>query len=228
MEAERDYPPSPPGDPADRRSERFDFSAPLGPWKSGLLVFTSGAERLELRALPSTPGLYQAHFRRCTPRVWVQENRVTIDYKPPPTPDRQAAWHTPLVEVSLNSSILWEIELRSGASRFNADLGGLNLRSLDILSGASRVLLNLPQTFGVSYIYISGGISRGTILAPPNTGVKVRMSGGAADLVFDGRRFEAIEAETCLASPGFKDAHGRYDIRIAGGASQLTIGHTAG
>ena len=223
MGATQKEPPSLAGDPADRWSERFDFSAPLGLWKSGLLVFASGVERLELRAHPK-PELYQARFLRCKPGVWVQENRVTIDYRHTSHPDRLADLDSPLAEISLNSSIPWEVELRNGASRLTADLSGLRLRSIDILNGASQIQVKLPQTSGISYIYISGGISQGTILAPENSGVRVRVSGGAVDLSFDGQRFEAIDGEICLSSPGFSLAKDGYDIRLAGGASLLTIG----
>lgn len=211
------------GEPSDRQSENINLSAPLGSLKSGCLVFASGARRLELKAGPSMPYLYQARFKRYVPRVWVQEDILTIQYGRFPFIDRLANLRRPLAEINLNGSIPWEIEFRNGVSHFNADLRQLQLRSLDILSGARRIRLMLSRPSGTTYIYILGGISKGLILVPPGAYVSAQVSGGATNLVFDNQRFGTIEGETSLVSPGLKGAKGGYDIRIAGGASNLTI-----
>ncbi len=211
------------GEPSDGQNESLNFSAPLDSSKSGRLVFASGAKRLELKAGPSMPYLYQARFRRYAPRVWVQENIVTIEYSRFPFLDRLANLRGPLAEISLNGSIPWEVELRNGVSHLNADLRQLQLRSLDILNGASRIRLMLSKPSGTTYIYISGGISQGIILVPPSTDVRVQVSGGTTNLVFDDQRFGAIDSETSLVSSGFNSARGGYDICFAGGASNLTI-----
>ena len=211
------------GGTQDEQSERSEFCAPAGLLKSGRLVLASDVTQMKLRATPLLNDLYQAHFKRQTPHVWLHESTVTIQFRRFRFLDGLANLRGPLAEISLNGSIPWEIEFRKGVSHLDADLRQLQLRSLDMLSGANQILLMLSRPSGTAYIYISGGISRGTILVPADAGVSLRVSGGATNLVFDNQRFGAIGAETSLQSPDFNSTTGRFDICIAGGASNLTI-----
>jgi len=214
------------GEPSDGQSDSINFSAPLASSKSGRLVFTSGAERLELNSDPSMPHLYQARFGRFvrfTPHIRVQANNVTIEYRRFPSYDRLANLRAPLTKISLNGSIPWEIEFCNSVSHLNADLRQLRLRSLDILNGASQIRLMLSPPSGTSYLYISGGISQGTLLVPPSANVKVQVSGGATNLAFVDQRFDMIDGEISLVSSGFDGAKGGYDICLSGGAIDLTI-----
>ncbi|HEX6384750.1 MAG TPA: hypothetical protein VF177_08785 [Anaerolineae bacterium] len=211
------------GDPQAGQSERSEFSAPSGSLKSGRLVLASAVTQMKLRANPLLDDLYQAHFKRQTPHVWLHENTVTIQFRRIGFLDGLTNLSSSLAEISLNGSIPWEIEFRKGVSHLDADLRQLQMHSLDMLSGANRIRLILSRPSGTAYIYISGGISRGTILVPADAGVSLRISGGATNLVFDNQRFGAIGGETGLQSPDFKSATGRLDICIAGGASNLTI-----
>jgi len=211
------------GDSQEQHSGGSKFSSPTGSVKSGRLVLASAVTQMELRANPLLDDLYQARFKRQTPHVWLHENTVTIQFRRFRFLDGLANLNGPLAEISLNGSVPWEIEFRNGVSHLDADLRQLQLRSLDVLSGANRIRLMLSRPPGTTYIYISGGISRGTILVPANAGIRVRITGGATNLVFDNQRFGAIGGETSLESPDFKSTTGRIDICIAGGASNLTI-----
>ena len=211
------------GDPQGRQSERSEVSAATGSLKSGRLVLASDVTQMKLRATPLLNDLYQAHFKRQTPHVWLHESTVTIQFRRFRFLDGLANLRGPLAEISLNGSVPWEIEFRNGVSHLEADLRQLQLRSLDMLSGGNQIRLMLSRPSGTTYIYISGGISRGTILVPADAGVSLRISGGVTNLVFDNQRFGAIGGETSLESPDFKSTTGRIDICIAGGASNLTV-----
>lgn len=205
------------------QSDSTAFSAPLGTLKSGRLVFASGAERLKLAAGPSMPYLYQARFRRYAPRVWVQEGTVAIIYRRIPFPGQLVNLGRPLAEIRLNGSIPWEIEFHRGVSHLSADLAQLQFRSLDILGGADQIRLMLSKPSGTAFIYISGGISQGSIRVPSSTGIRVQVSGGSTNLIFVEQRFAAIGSETSLESPGYENTTSRYDICIAGGISNFTV-----
>lgn len=211
------------GDTQDGQSEKSGFSAPPAPLKSGRLVLASDVTQMKLWANPLLDDLYRARFKRQTPHVWLHENTVTIQFRRFRFLDGLANLSGPLAEISLNDSIPWEIEFRKGVSYLDADLHQLQLRSLDMLNGANQIRLLLSRPLGTTYIYISGGISRGTILMPADAGVSLRVTGGVTNLVFDHQRFGAIGGETILQSPDFNSTTGRFDICIAGGASNLTI-----
>jgi hypothetical protein len=130
-------------------------------------------------------------------------------------------------EITLNTSIPWEIEFRGTISDLNADLRGLELRTLDVLGGASQIRLLLSKPAGTAFLYITGGIRDGTIHNPPGVGVRVQASGGVSNFVFESKRFAATRGDLNLENSTFKSATSRLEICIAGGASNLTIDELA-
>lgn len=206
-----------------RPDDGSDFSAPLNAAKSGRLVFASSGQGLELLADPSLPYLYRASFRHHVPRVSVQGNIVTLDYGRHPLLRSSLNLRRPRADISLNGAIPWEIEFRKEVSHLNAELSRLQLRSLDILGGASQIRLRLSQPSGTAFIYISGCVSQAAIRVPFLSGIRVRISGGSTNLTFGDQHFRAIGGETSLQSPDFESTAGRYDICIAGGTSNLAI-----
>lgn len=207
----------------DGQRERSEFSASSGSRKSGRLVLASDISQMALRANPLLEDLYQAHFKRQAPHIQVHENSVTIQFRRFRLLDALTNLSGPIAEINLNGSLPWEIEFRKGVSHLDADLRQLQLRSLDLLGGANQVRLILSRPSEAVFVYISGGISRGTILIPADAAARLRVTGGATNLIFDNQRFGAIGGETTLQSPDFKSTAGRFDICIAGGASNLVI-----
>ena len=205
------------------QSKTTDFVAPLGQAGSGRLVFLSGASRITLRADPMMTDLARGHFSRPAPCIEVEEGTLSVHFRHFAGFDQMVFSRAPLGELRLNVSIPWEIEFRKGVSHLTADLAQLQLRALDILGGADRIRLALSEPSGTAYIYASGGISQSAIRAPSTAGIRVQVSGGSTNLVFEDQRFGAIGGETRLETPDFERASSRYDICIAGGTSNFTI-----
>lgn len=206
------------------RDEQGDFAAPLGALTGGRLVFASGAAGVTIRTEPALPDLYRAHFERHLPQVWTHNGIVTIAYRRFPFFDWLVyALREPLARVTLNGAIPWEFEFREGVSRLTADLGQVQVPSLDVLGGASSVTLRLGLPEATGYIHFAGGASDVAIYRPAGVAVRVQIGHGASRLVLDDQRFGAIGGEARLETPDFKSAARRYEICIAGGASNLTI-----
>ena len=205
------------------QSKTTDFVAPLDQARSGRLVFLSRASRITILADPLTSDLARGHFTHNVPYIEVEEGTLSFHYRHSSCFDQTLFLRAPRGEIRLNTSIPWEIEFRKGVSELEAELASLELRSLDILGGASRIRLALSQPSGTAFIYISGGISQGEIRAPATAGIRVQISGGSSNLNFENQRFGAIGGETSLATPNFESATSRYDVCIAGGTSNLTI-----
>jgi len=176
--------------------------APLGSATSGRMVFTAGAVDLTLLTEPALQSLVRGRFVRRVSWVGFEAGGDAI---------------------TLNASIPWGIEFRGSTSNLNADLRGLELRSLDLLGGASQIRLLLSKPAKTTFIYITGGIRDGTIRVPASVGMRVQVSGGASNLMFDGQHFAEIGGATILENSIFKSATSRCEICIAGGASNLTI-----
>jgi hypothetical protein len=221
------------GEDQKQRSRAHVFSPPLGLATSGRLVFTTSAVGVALLTEPALQGLVRGRFVRRVSWVGFEAGIVMVGYYPdfcsrsdrPPFPPlhRISGPGEPGDEIALNASIPWEIEFRGTISDLNADLRGLDLRSLDVLGGANQIRLLLSKPAGTAFLYITGGIRDGTIRIPPGVGVRVQVSGGVSNLVFDGQRYAAIRGDLNLENSTFKSAISRCDICIAGGASDLTL-----
>lgn len=206
---------------ASRGDDGNEFSSPLGSVKSGRLVFANGATRLTLRAASGMDDLYRASFEGTFPQVQVQDGTVTFRY-----PRRFQLFgdrrrHSE--EVTLNAAIPWEVEVRGGAARTEVDLSGLELSSFVLKSGASDLVLTLPEPSGRVPIRLSGGVSKVTMRRPAGAEARLNVKGGAATLTFDEQSFDALGGRVRLQSPGFEGASARYEIEISGGASELTV-----
>ena len=196
------------------------FSAPLADLESARLVFPSGAFRLNLRASDVKGALYQARFEGPVPDVKAKEGVVTVRYPRRlwvPSKEKTAA------EVTLSCAIPWQIVIQGGASEITAELGGLNLASLEVKGGLHKVHLDLPAPTGRVPMRISGGVSEVTVRRPAGVAARVHLKGWAAEFVFDDQTFSAVGNDVRLQSQGFDPATPYYDIEVASSASMVTI-----
>lgn len=185
------------GRAAEQRQGR-EFATPLGLLRNGRLVFASGASCVTVRAEPSITDLYRARFEGRAPRVAAEDGTVTIRYPRFPHLDRIGYLRERPAEVALNASVPWDVEIRDGASRLTADLRGLELRSLEVSGGASRVEVTLPPPSGTVPVRVLGGASNVAIHRPEGVSAQIRVGGGSTNLAFDERRFGAVGGEVGL------------------------------
>jgi DNA-binding MarR family transcriptional regulator len=198
-----------------------EFAAPLGAVERGRLVFANGAARLTLRAA-GMGDLYRARFGETPPKVEAEGGVVTVRY-PKRFFGRVDRRGQP-GEVVLNAAVPWAIEVRGGAFELEADLGGLALTSFVCTQAQYRLDLTLPAPAGAVPIRLSAGASQARIRRPAGVAARVRVEGGVGTLSFDGQQVAAVGGTVRLESPGYAGAADRYEIEIAGGASEITIG----
>jgi AcrR family transcriptional regulator len=189
----------------------------LGGVRTGRLELAGGASRVDLRGDATIEGLYEARFRDRQPQVRVDGGTVHFHQRD----------HRGGGELVLNATIPWEIVVGSGASRLNADLRGLALRSFEVSGGASTVELTLPPPSGVVPVRFSGGVSKAEIRRPEGAPLQLRVSGGAARLALDDSSFGSTGGETRLQTPDFPGAADRYEVEVSGGAAKVTVGRLA-
>ena len=207
---------------ASRGGEGGEFSAPLGSAQSGRVVFANGASRLAIRAASGMDDLYRAHFEGPVPKVEVADGTVTFRY-----PRRFGGlfeWRNRSGgEVTLNAAVPWEVEVRGGAYKLEADLSGLKLTSFVLTRGFSDVDLTLPEPSGVVPVRLSGGASEVNIRRPAGVEAWLSMKGGVSKLTFDEQSFDAVGGTLRLQSPRHREAPDRYEIEVSGGASKVTV-----
>src|SRR5215203_4351335 len=152
---------------ASRGGEGGEFSAPLGSAQSGRVVFANGASRLAIRAGSGMEDLYRARFEGPVPKVDVADGIVTFRY-----PRRFGGlfeWRNRSGgEVTLNAGVPWEVEVRGGAYKVEADLNGLKLTfdEQNLAAVGGKLRLKSPGYDSVSDRYeieVSGGASKVTV-----------------------------------------------------------------
>lgn len=201
-------------------NDNGEFATALGSLQSGRMVFANGASRLTLRADSSMSDLYQARFEGTPPKVEVADGTVTFRRS------RRFQLLDPRrhsEEVTLNSAVPWEVEVRGGAALTEADLSGLELSSFVLKSGISDLTLTLPEPSGTVPLRLSGGASKVSIRRPAGVEARLSVKGGASKLTFDEQSFDALGGKVRLQSPGYDRATDRYEIELSGGASELTV-----
>jgi DNA-binding MarR family transcriptional regulator len=201
--------------------ESGEFAAPLNSVTSGRLVFERGASDIFVGVDPSMGELFRARFEGPASQVRAQDGIVTVRQRGRRLPSLHRDERTN--EILLNGSIPWEVEVRGGASHLAADLGEVELGSLEIKGGASEVELTLPPPSGTVPLRVLGGASDLAVHRPRGVAARVRVSGGVSGLVLDEQRHGAVVGKTSLQSPDYKHADDRYDIEVSGGVSGFTI-----
>ncbi len=83
--------------------------------------------------------------------------------------------------------------------------------------------MTLPPPSGTVPLRVLGGADGLTVRRPKGAATRVRVSGGASEVVFDEQRHGAVGGETSLQSPGYEHAADRYDVEVSGGVRGLTI-----
>ncbi len=196
-----------------------EFSGPLGALKSARLRFMSGSSKVTMRTDARMPQLYLARFEGKVPTVREERGTVSIQYPRFSLMD----WRKQAAEITLNETIPWQLELKGGVSRLDAELGALRLESLELTGGTSEVVVRLPPPSGTVPIRVTGGASDLSFHLPAGTAARLQVKGGASKLAFQDHRLGAVGGLLNLESPDYKSASDRYDIEVTGGASNLSV-----
>lgn len=196
-----------------------EFSAALGTLESARLRFMSGVSRATLRADAGMPQLYVARFEGKPPTVREESGLVSMQYARFSLLD----WRKQAADITLNGSIPWQIELKGGVSKLDAELSALRLESLELTGGASDVTVKLPRPSGTVPIRISGGGSELAFQLPAGVVARLQVKGGVSKLAFQEHRLGAVGGLLNLESPEYKNAADRYDFELTGGASNLSV-----
>ena len=88
-------------------------------------------------------------------------------------------------EITLSGRVPWDITARWGISHVVADLGGIDLRGLEISGGSSHTNVRLPRPTGSVAVRIGGGASDVELIRPTGVPVRVHIGSGGSKLAVD-------------------------------------------
>lgn len=132
-------------------------------------------------------------------------------------------WRTRAVDIALNPSVPWAIDIAGGAWKVLAEIEELKLLEVTVSGGASDLELALPSPRGIVPIRFSGGASKMVVRRPKGSPARLVMTGGASKLSLDGIFSGGVGGRMELSTPDFPGAADAYDVSISGGASQVVI-----
>jgi hypothetical protein len=123
--------------------------------------------------------------------------------------------------VGLSGEIPLDLRVETGAARAHLDLSELQVRSLDLQTGASETRVRLPRNAGATSIRAETGMAALVIEVPDGVGAKIRgrITLGSNDV--DQARFpKTLDG---YASPDYATAANRADIEVRGGMGSVQV-----
>ena len=165
----------------DQGAAASEHSAPIGGLSRARLLYRSGAHELLLRGSVDIGELYQARFEGPVPQVRLRDGVVTIQHKGGWKWD----WKERRADLSINSTIPWDVEVIGGTGKLQGKLAGLDLRSFELTGGVDQLRLTLGPPTGEVPIRLTGGANSIRIERPADVPVRMKLHGGAASIEFD-------------------------------------------
>jgi DUF4097 and DUF4098 domain-containing protein YvlB len=109
----------------------------------------------------------------------VHDKRGTLTITQPKTPDFMVSNVRYEWNVSLNQAVPTDLAVSMGAGRSTLNLGGMQLNSAEISTGAGDTLVDLTGAWHSNVnVTIDGGAGKVTVHLPKDVGVKVHVSTG--------------------------------------------------
>ncbi|HEY8474771.1 MAG TPA: hypothetical protein VIL37_19390 [Natronosporangium sp.] len=188
------------------------------PAEEARLSFDDGLEQVDLRAGDDPEALLTARFGEPLPSVWAAGGTVHIGYPMGSRLLRRVHPNT----IRLNPGVPWALDVHGGTSGLEADLTGVDVRSVAFHSGAANVRLVLGRPDSPRPIRLAS-LKRVRIERPAGVPVRLELAGGATNVTLDDKRFGAIGRGLTDHTDGYDPTAPHYLVTVAGGADTLTI-----
>jgi len=214
--------------PVSDSTQTMDTSDAVGSLNQATLDVDAGAATMTVEGSNSLgPDLYRAHIEYSGRKPAVSLDRSTGNLRIFTNNDFAFfASRRFVLDVQLNSAVMWNISANTGASNDTLKLSAVKVGSITLNAGASRTDITLGRPTGVVPISVDGGAITLRLHRPSGSEAFVHVSGGAVTLNADGRQLHGVGEES-WQSAGYDGAADAYHVEISGGASTVTVDTTA-
>jgi len=127
------------------------------------------------------------------------------------------------LDIQLNVAVRWSFAIHTGASQ-DKYLLTMEVRSVEIDTGASTEDIDLPHPNGTVPVKINGGALTVHLHRPSGTAASVKVSGGAVHLDFDGDTSNAVGSVSHSTEPSTD----MLEVSINGGTCTVTMDTASG
>jgi hypothetical protein len=166
--------------------------------------------------------LYRAHIEYSGPQPKVELDEATGGLKISQSNTNFTFFQNRrfTLRLQLNPGIPWTFTQNSGASTDTIDVSKVHVTNLKLNTGAGKDDITLGPPSGVVPVEVNGGALTVHVHRPPSASASITVSGGAVNLVADGKSFHAVGKVAYQTTLLGTD---RYEIRINGGACTATL-----
>jgi hypothetical protein len=205
----------------------LDTSARVGNLDHASIEVDVGSARISMDGAAGEGELYRAHIEYSGPKpdVNLDKSNGKLQISQGNTSFGVFRSRNFILDIHLNSTLPWSISANSGAATDTFQLAHVNVRSIDVNTGASREEITLGKPSGVVPITVNGGALTVHLHRPAGIPASVKVSGGAVNLDADGQQHRGIGNQS-WQSAGYEGAADAYRVEINGGA--CTVGIDAG
>jgi hypothetical protein len=154
------------------------------------------------------PGRWWRHHDRGNPGNWGDDGGSNPNFN----------W-----EIRFSPDLNWDIVLRTGAAKAEADLSNLHVKELDLKMGVGDFSLVLGDKTNNSLVKINAGASKIKVKIPKGLGVKVNTTGALVHTNLGGLGW--IYSDRAYNSPGYDQAikHLTIDLNMAVGDFEMEV-----
>jgi hypothetical protein len=124
-------------------------------------------------------------------------------------------------DIRLNAGIPLDLIFKTGANEAHLDLAGLNVVNLRVETGASSMMINLPEQVAHTKAVIQCGVASVVVHIPEQVAAKIRFSGGLMNFRIDRSRFPKTAG--VYQSPGYDSSPNRVELHIDGGIGSVSV-----
>ena len=124
-------------------------------------------------------------------------------------------------DLRLNPDMPLELQIESGASEARLNLKDLQVRELNIETGASSTDVTLPANAGMTHVNVESGASSVNIKVPDGVAARIETEAIAVGIDIDNQRFP--KSNGVYTSPGYAEAQNKVDIRVSMGAGSIKV-----
>jgi hypothetical protein len=183
------------------------------------LSFDTGLAQLSLRADEQVTGLMAADFAQPLPLVWTAGHNVHVEY---PLGSRLLHRMGPNA-VRLSPAVPWALDVHGGAEHLDADLTGLDVRSVAFHSGGANLRLILGKPTVTTTIRLTS-VKDLRVERPADVPVRLEIGKGATKVRLDDQGVGAVGGGLIAQSSRPRTGDHWYQVIVSGSADTVTIG----
>lgn len=208
-----------------RKVEVETLSIPLDGVRQARVRIDHGAGRLELNA---AAGPHELISGECYGGVEQEVNRqadhIDLRLRPPMENVIPPFFNTTGFrwQLGLNRGVRLNLELHTGASETELNLGELSVDELRVETGASATRITLPEQAGFTRATIKAGAASVEIQLPQGVAGRIHVESGLAGIKVDTRRF-LPRGDKDYESPDYAGAANRAEISIETGVGSVEV-----